>query len=160
MWFFMNTCYVFSFLTFLLLIIGFLQSLLMFYVLQANHITFMILTSIIYFFTETLVIFFFVGTGVSVKEYTQAHQLKPDYHKNSIRVKMLIYPPLLLNMLFLIILFILVGAVDTGIVQKWIYQLYFVFCILHFVHVKRVQNDCFRANTENILSMSGLTMGR
>ncbi len=139
-----------------MLAIAFCQSFLNFSVLQANHLTFMILTSIIYLFTETLVIFFFVGTGVSVKEYTQAHKLDAQFHKKSIAVKMKIYPTLLLNMLFLIILFIMVGAVDTKHIARWVYQLYFLFCIGHFLYSKKIQNDCFRSNTENILAMSGI----
>ena len=156
MWFFMNTCYVFSLISFVMLLVAFFQSFLKFYVFAANHLTFMILTSIIYLFTETLVIFFFVGTGVSIKEYAQAHHLDAQFQKKSFAVKMKIYPPLLLNMLFLIILFILVGAVDTGHIASWIYQFYFAFCIWHFLYSKRIQNDCFRTNTENILAMSGV----
>src|SRR6185295_9226864 len=108
--------------------------------------TFIILTSVIYLFTETLVIFFFVGTGVSVKEYVHSHKLSNDYHKKSIKVKFKLYPPLLLNMLLMIILFILVGAVDTGHVAKWFYQLLFTACLIHFIFVKKIQNDCFREN--------------
>ena len=113
MWFFMNTCYLLSVLTFLMFLIGFVQSFFHFPVWHANHLTYMILVSIVYLFTETLVIFFFVGTGVSVKEYTLEHKLDTGYHARSIAIKRRIYPPLMLNMLFLIILFVLVGAVDT-----------------------------------------------
>ena len=156
MWFFMNTCYLFSFISFVMFIISFFQSFLRFNVFQANHLTFMVLTSIIYLFTETLVIFFFVGTGVSVKEYTHEHHLDTRFHKKSISIKMKVYPPLLLNILFMIILFILVGAVDTGHVARWVYEVYFIFCIGHFIYAKKIQNDCFRTNTENILTMSGI----
>lgn len=156
MWFFMNTCYALSCLTLVLLLISFFQSFWQFQVFQANHLTFIILTSIIYLFTETLVIFFFVGTGVSVKEYTQEHKLDTQFHKKSIAVKRRVYPPLLLNMLFMIILFIMVGAVDTGHIAAEIYQLYFLFCLGHYLYTKKIQNDCFRVNTENILAMSGV----
>src|SRR3989338_6413440 len=113
MWFFMNTCYISSLLTFIVLIIGFLQSIFHFKVFEANHVTFTILASMIYLFTETLIIFFFVGTGTSVKEFTQEKKLKLDYYKTSLNIKRRIYPPQLLNILFMMILFILVGAVDT-----------------------------------------------
>jgi amino acid permease len=116
----------------------------------------MILTSILYSFTETLVIFFFVGTGVSVKEYTHEKKLGNQYHQRSIAIKRKVYPPLLLNMLFMIILFILVGAVDTHRVPAWAYQLFFVFCIFDYVRIKWIQNSCFRDNTKIILEMSGI----
>ena len=156
MWFFMNTCYFLSFLTFGILILAFVQSFSHFFIFKANHLTFMILTSIIYLFTETLIIFFFVGTGVSIKEYTQEHHLSLDYHRNSLAIKRRVYPPLLLNILFMIILFVLVGAVDTGRMPTWIYQTLFGFCIVHFLFVKKIQHKCFRDNTNNILRMAGI----
>ena len=157
MWFFMNSCYLISVITFLLLVIGFFQNLFSFFIFKANHLTFMLLTSIIYLFTETLVIFFFVGTGVSIKEFTLTHHLPAEYHKTSIQIKRNIYPPLLLNMLFLIMLFIMVGAVVTGHVPVWIYRLFFIFCIYHFIKVKIIQHACFKKNTENILAMVGIS---
>jgi len=156
MWFFMNTCYAMSFMTFVTLCVGFAQSFNNFPIFEANHVTFMIFISILYVFTETLVIFFFVGTGVSIKEYTQSHDLEKTFHQRSIGVKRKVYPPLLLNMLYLIILFVLVGAVDTQRVPAWIYQCLFVFCIVDYVRIKIIQNQCFRINTKIVLDMSGI----
>ena len=159
MWFFMNTCYVMSLLTLASLVLAFVQSFFHFPIYHANHVTFIIFTSILYSFTETLVIFFFVGTGVSVKEYTQRHKLDTHYHRRSIEIKRRVYPPLLLNMLFMIILFVLVGAVDTRRVAAGIYQLFFLGCIMHYVYIKVIQNNCFRDNTQIILDMSGIKRG-
>jgi len=156
MWFFMITCYVMTAITFITLGISFFQSFLKFHVFQADHVTFMILASIIYLFTETLVIFFFVGTGVSVKEYTVDHKLDSSYHKRSIAIKRQVYPPLLWNMLFMIILFILVGAVDTYRFPGWLYYIIFLACIVHYVKIKIIQNQCFKENTQIILDMSGI----
>ena len=158
MWFFMNSCYVLSVTTFLLLLIGLVQSFLNFHVLQANHVTFMILACIIYSFTETLVIFFFVGTGVSVKEYTRDHNLEHKFHQQSIVLKHRVYPPLMLNLLFMSTLFILAGAVDTHRMPVWLYQIIFIGCLYHYIKVKIVQNSCFRENTQIILEMSGVTL--
>ena len=152
----MNTCYVMSFITFVSLLIAFVQSFLKFPIFHANHLTFMILTSIVYCFTETLVIFFFVGTGVSIKEYSLEHRLDQTFQKRSLAIKRQVYPPLLWNLLLMIILFILVGAVDTERVQPWIYQLFFIYCLADYVKVKMIQNACFRDNTQVILQMSGL----
>jgi len=156
MWFFMNSCYFLSLLTFVILLIALLQSFLHFSVLAANHVTFMILASIIYCFTETLVIFFFVGTGVSVKEYTRDHNLDTQYHKRSIAIKRRVYPPLMLNLLFMIILFVLAGAVDTGRMPYWLYQIIFIGCLAHYIKAKIIQNGCFKDNTQIILDMSGV----
>ena len=156
MWFFMNTCYFLSLVTFLMFLLAFAQSFLNFHVLQANHLTFMVLTCIVYSFTETLVIFFFVGTGVSVKEYTHDHKLGSGFHNRSIAIKHKVYPPLMLNILFMVILFILVGAVDTHRIPAWFYQILFVSCLAHYIKAKIIQHECFRDNTKIILEMSGV----
>jgi hypothetical protein len=132
------------------------QSFLNFSVLQASHLTFMILTCIVYSFTETLVIFFFVGTGVSVKEYSREHHMDEGFHKRSIAIKHKVYPPLMLNILFMIILFVLVGAVDTRRMPAWIYQIIFIGCLAHYIQTKIIQHVCFKDNTQIILEMSGV----
>ena len=156
MWFFMYICYAMSILTFFALLTAFLQSFLGFSVLQAAPVTFMILTSILYCFTETLVIFFFVGTGVSIKEYVLLHKLDFHYHKRSVEIKRKLYPPLLWNILFMIILFVLVGAVDTARFPEWSYRMIFLGCIIHFLKIKMIENECFRENTNLILEMAGI----
>lgn len=159
MWFFMNTCYVLSLFTFMALILAFTQSIFHFPVLKANHLTFMILTSILYSFTETLVIFFFVGTGVSIKEYVLEHKIDSDYHRRSIAIKRRVYPPLLLNILFMVILFVLAGAVDTKHFPLRAYQIIFLGCLYHFIKIKIIEHNCFKDNTRIILEMSNVLPG-
>ena len=156
MWFFMIACYLLSAVTFGMLVAAFFQNIWGFSIFAASPLTFIILASIVYLFTETLIIFFFVGTGVSVKEYTQSHHLKPDYHRRSIDIKRKVYPPQLLNMLLMMILFISVGAVDTGRFPVGAYRAYFLFCLGHFLYAKKIQHDSFRENTNNILAMAGI----
>ncbi|MCR4337805.1 MAG: hypothetical protein NUV91_08385 [Candidatus Omnitrophica bacterium] len=158
MWFFMNLCYILSLLSFATILIAFSQSFLGFPVFKAGEITFIIFTSILYFLTETLVIFFFVGTGVSVKEYTLEKKKDPAYHHKSIAIKRKVYPPLLLNILLMIVLFSLAGAVDTEKFPRWGYQTLFAFCICHYIYAKIIQHQSFRKNTENILAMVGMKL--
>ena len=150
----MVTCYILSLLTFILVVTAFLQSFLKFPVFQAGHLTFMILTSIVYLFTETLVIFFFVGTGMGIKESTLHHQLGPQFHRRSIAIKRKDLPQLVLNLLVMIILLVLVGAVDTQRFPTWAYHLIFLGCIFHFVKTKIIQNKSFGDITKIALEMS------
>lgn len=157
MWFFMYSCYISSLITLIFLITAFFQSFSNFLIFQANHVTFIILTSIVYLFSETLVIFFFVGTGVSVKEYTQDNNLEQTFRQRSIALKQKMYPPLLLNMLFMMIAFILVGAVDTHRMPAWGYQLLLLGATIHYVKIKIKQNDYFKDMTNIVLEMSGVS---
>lgn len=156
MWFFMNSCYIFSLVSFLMLGIVFLQSIIPFQIFKASPMSFLILTSIVYTFTETLVIFFFVGTGVSVKEYMLEHKITGDFHKKMIALKRVMYPPQMLNLLIIMTAFVLYGAVDTGKVSVWIYRGLLFGGILHFCYAKMLQHRSFRDNTNIILEMSGI----
>lgn len=156
MWFFMYACYLFSLISFGMLMIVAAQSMDPFYVFRASPMSFLILTSIVYLFTETLIMFFFVGTGVSVKEYMLSQKIHGDFHKRMIAIKRKVYPPQLLNMLILMVAFILYGAADTGNIPWWIYQMALLVGIVHFVQAKRIQHQSFRENTNIILDMSGI----
>jgi len=150
----MITCYLLSLLTFILLVTAFFQSFLRFSVFNANHLTFMILTCIVYLFTETLVIFFFVASGMGIKESVIERKLDPEFRQRSITIKRKVFPPLVLNMLFMMTLFVLVGAVDTHHFPYWAYVLIFAGCIFHLVKSKVIQNRGVRDSTDLIVEMS------
>ena len=157
MWFFMYVCYIFTALTFFMLFLTGLQGYLHFFVFNANHALFALLTIIVYLFTETLVIFYFVGIGVSIRDFVLANKLKNDYHKRSLAVKRKVYPPLLLNMLLVMILFISGGAVDTRCLPAWSHGLLFFISMIQFLDAVRIQHQSFKESTAIILEMSGLT---
>ena len=157
MWFFMIACYVLSLLTFLMLLIMMVQSFIMAPFFGVPALTFLVLTSIVYCFTETLVIFFFVGTGVSVRDYSKDNNLSDEYKKRSLGIKYRLYPPTMLNLLLMIILFILPGAVHADKIPTVVYQISLLICLGHYVYTKIVQHACFKDNTNNILAMSGIT---
>ena len=156
MWFFMNTCYFLSLLTFVLFITTGIQGYFRFSVFHSNHATFALLFTIIYLFTQSLIIFFFVGTGVSVRDYTKANHLPAQFHQQSIGIKRRVYPPLLLNMLLVMILFISGGALDTGRVPTWFHSLLFYTAFFHFILVLLREHRAFQENTDIILQMSGV----
>ena len=156
MWFFMITCYLFSILSFFMLLLTGLQGYFHFLIFHANHPTFALLTVIIYLFTETLVIFFFVGMGVSIRDYSQSNRLDAKFHRSSIAIKRIVYPPLLLNILLVMMLFVSGGAVDTHRMPGWMHGILFLICIIHFFKVIKIQHKCFKENTTLILEMSGV----
>ena len=153
----MISCYVLSLTTFVMLMVALFQIFFQFHVLNASPFIFMLLTSIVYCFTETLIIFFFVGTGVSIKEYSQEKQLEPGFYKNALTIKRVMFPQLTMNLLFMMTLFILYGAVDTGKMSAGLYCVCFVLCLAHYLYDKLLQHRAFRDNTNNILAMVGVT---
>ena len=154
MWFFMILCYALSLLSFLLLILNGVQGYFHFKIFQANHATLAILTIIVYLFTKTLVIFYFVGIGVSIKEFMLENKLAGDFHKRIIAVKRKIYPPLLLNMLLVMVLFISGGAVDTKHMPGWIHGSLFYLCIFHFMKTAIVEHQSFKESASIVIEMA------
>ena len=156
MWFFMYTCYIMNFLSFVLLILTGQQGYSQFFVGHANHPTFAILTIIIYLFTQTLVMFYFVGIGVSVRDYTLKKHLSPDFHKRSVEIKRRLYPPLMLNILIVSVLFISGGAAHTGRIPMWIHASLYYAALMHFAYSICIQHCSFKKSTDIVLAMSGL----
>lgn len=156
MWFFMISCYVLSLVTSIMLFILMLQNYITVPFVKISPLTFLVFTSMVYCFTETLVIFFFVGTGVSIRDYSKEKNLSDGYRQRSLAIKHKLYPPTMLNLLLMIVLFVLPGVIHIGKFQNIYYHYYFILCLWHYVYTKIIQHECFKANTENILAMSGI----
>lgn len=158
MWFFMITCYIMTAATLLSLLLNGLQGYWHFDILKASHATFALFTIIIYLFTQSLIIFYFVGIGVSIKEYCHDKKLDSSFHKKSLAIKRYVYPPILLNILLVMILFIIGGAVDTKKIPGWAHGILFWITLLHYFKTIVVQNKAFRESTAIVLEMSGLSL--
>ena len=66
------------------------------------------------------------------------------------KTKMLLFPHLTMNMVFIGIVFILGGAVQTGSVAGWIHGLLFDFAFFHFLYTTVLQHRGFKENVEII----------
>lgn len=144
----MHLCYLLTLLTIASLAIVGLQGYLQFFILKANHPTFALFTIILYLFTQTLIMFFFVGTGVSLKEYTRDHKMDESYHKRALQIKRVVYPPMLWNILFIMVTFILGGAVHTKIVPTWLHSILFFLTFFHFIKTVCIEHNSFKINVE------------
>ena len=154
MYFFMILIYFLSLFSFVALALAGLQGLLEFSIFGVNHASFGFVAAILYLFTEVLVMFFFVGTGVSIKEYVQENSVDIQFHQRSIQIKRKLYPPTLLNVLFVMTVFIIGGGVDTGVIPGWIHGILFYIAFFHFFKMIKVQHNCFRENTNVVLEMT------
>ena len=154
MYFFMILIYILTGLSFIALMTAGLQGYFGFAALGANHPSFALAVAFLYLFTEVMVMFFFVGTGVSIKEYVRDKGADPGFQRRSGAVKRKLYPPTLLNVLLVMTVFVLGGAVDTGFLPGWSHGLLFLVAIVHFARTIAVQHSCFKENTSLILEMT------
>ena len=55
----------------------------------------------------------------------------------------------MLNILLVITVFVIGGAVDTNIIPHWVHGILFFITLVHFLKMVKTQNSCFR-ETVNI----------
>ena len=136
--------------TFLLLFLSGLQGYFQFQIFQASHPQFALLSVVFYMFTETLVMFYFIGSGTAIKKSIASLNVETDAYEKVKKTKMLLFPHLTMNMIFVGIVFILGGAVQTGSVSGWIHGLLFDLAFFHFLYTTVLQHRGFKENVEII----------
>lgn len=154
MWFFMILSYVLIALSGIgLLLIG---SNHYFHFWPQQHITLDIFVSLIFIAGQTLVMFFFVGTGVNVREYSQAHpELGDRFIKGMLAFKRKLYPPTLLTTVLFMTMVILDGIYFMGRISEWWFHLFFPLTILAFARSTVIQHKSFIGSTNIVLAMTG-----
>ena len=150
MWGLMIVCYICIATTAILLLISGMQGYFQFKVLHASHPQFALLSTVFYMFTETLVMFYFIGSGSAIKKTISSLGIKTDGYEKVKKTKMLLFPHLTMNMVFVGLVFILGGAVQTGSVAGWIHGLLFDFAFFHFLYTTVLQHRGFKENVDII----------
>ena len=150
----MIICYILMLLSFLGISINGLQGFLHFNIYNANHISFAFISTILYMFTQTLIMFYFIGAGKKIKETIINSNLDKQNYQKVIDIKMKLFPPLTLNMLFVGTAFVLGGGVHTGAVNKYWHTGLFFISIIHYLKVIIIQHQSFVENS-HILSLVG-----
>lgn len=122
-----------------------------------QHITVDIFVSLIFIAGQTLVMFFFVGTGVNVREYSQAHpELGDRFIKGMLAFKRKLYPPTLLTTVLFMVMVILDGLFFMSRISEWWFHILFPLTSLAFVRSSAVQHKSFIGSTNIILTMTGV----
>lgn len=157
MYLFMILIYVLTGVSFLSLLTAGIQGYAGVNLLGINHFAFSFIVVIVYLFTEVLVMFFFVATGASVRDYVREGKASSEYQQKSVSIKQKLYPPTLVNVLLVMTVFIMGGAVDTGILASWLHGLVYGIAMIHLLFTIGRQHACFKENTAVILAMTGKT---
>ena len=75
---------------------------------------------------------------------------EPSLYEKVKKTKMILFHHLTMNMVFIGVVFILGGAVQTGGVPGWVHGLLFDLTFIHFLYVIFVQHRGFKENVEII----------
>ncbi len=122
--------------------------------LSMNHIQFSLVISIYYMFTQTLIMFYFIATGKNIKKFIIDNKLNIDNYNKIMRMKMKLFPHIMINMVSIGTLFIIGGAIYSDIISKEQYMLLFIGSITHYAYLLAVQHGCFKENTELVIELN------
>ena len=150
MWGLMIVSYLCIAISIVLLTLTGFQGYFQFKLMQANHPQFALFTAIFYMFTETLIMFYFIGSGTAIKKSIKLGGGEPSLYEKVRKTKMILFPHLTMNMLFIGTVFILGGAVQTRSISGWMHGLLFDLAFIHFLYVIVIQHRGFKENVEII----------
>ena len=156
MWGLMIISYICIIITSVLLITSGLQSYFNFYIMNASHHYFSLLTAIFYMFTETLVMFYFIGSGTAIKNNIIAQNSPAALYDKIKKTKMKLFPHLTLNMFLMGVVFILAGAVHVGSISEQTRGVFFLAVFGHFIYTTLLQHNGFKENIEILIQLADL----
>ena len=151
--------YFLMFISFILLILNGAQGYFQFYIYNAGHIQFAFLATIFYMFSESWIMFYFIGSGKTIKETIINYKLDKKLYQEVINSKKKIFPHLTMNILFIGTVFILGGGVHTKVISKNVHGILFIFSMIHFLYLIKLQHYAFKDTAEMLSRLGKLIEG-
>jgi len=113
-------------------------------ILGASHTRFSLFMILIFTITETVVMYFFISTGKAIKSAIESGLGKEELWKRERRLKMELFPQLMLTILLVGGWFIHIGAVENQISPKWVHDLIFTLAFTHHLWSLNIKNNSFK----------------
>ena len=136
--------------TLLLMLTGF-QGLTQIQLFQLSHPSLGLMTTLIFAFTETFTITFI---SALVKSVTPI--VSKDTSKNLSDIRSLVYKQGMLSLLWITVVFLLGGAVDTNLLPPFLHGMIFLLGFVHYFYVLKLQHQsfgyCLNSTGESIIS--------
>ena len=146
--------YFLMFISFILLILNGAQGYFQFYIYNAGHIQFAFLATIFYMFSESWIMFYFIGSGKTIKETIISHSFDKNLYSEVIASKKKVFPHITLNILLIGSVFVIGGGVHTKVISSAFHGWLFIFSMIHYLYVIRLQHLAFK-DTVGMLSKLG-----
>ena len=122
-------------------------------VLGANHARFAIFMILIFLITETVVMYFFISTGKGIKEAIETGLGKKELWKRERKLKMKLFPHLMLTLILVGGVFIHGGAVDTHLPSAWLHGPLFLAAYGHHLWSLVIKNNAFKEQVSIIAEL-------
>ena len=144
MYIFMITCYVLMLINLINLTLTGASGYWNFEIMGANHTRFALFTILIFTITETIVMYFFISTGKAIKSAIESGLGRDELWSRERKLKMILFPQLMLTILLVGGWFIHIGAVENNISPPWLHALLFILAYIHHLWSLRIKNNSFK----------------
>lgn len=124
-----------------------------FNVMGANHARFALFTILIFSITETVVMYFFITTGKGIKSAIESGLGDVSLWDRERKLKMKIFPQLMLTITLVGAVFIHGGAVDNNMPTAWLHGYLFLAAIIHHAWTLKLKNDAFKEQIEIVSAL-------
>ena len=115
-----------------------------FNILGANHTRFALFTILIFTITETIVMYFFITTGKAIKRAVESGLGDENLWSRERKLKMALFPQLMLTIFLVGGWFIHIGAVENQISPYWLHSLLFLLAYVHHIWSLKIKNNSFK----------------
>ena len=150
MYLFMITCYVLMFINLVNITLVGASGMLNFSIFSASHTRFALFMILIFTITETVVMYFFISTGTAIKTAITEGLGEDLLWSRERKLKMVLFPQLMLTILFIGGWFIHIGAVENNMPTKPLHWPLFTFAFLHHLYTLKVKNSAFKTQLDII----------
>ena len=134
MYLFMIVCYVLMSINILNITLVGASGIFDFTILGATHTRFALFMILIFTITETVVMYFFISTGKAIKTAINDGLGEDLLWARERKLKMVLFPQLMLTILFIGGWFIHIGAVENNMPTKPLHWPLFTFAFLHHLY--------------------------
>ena len=97
--------------------------------------------------------FYFIATGKNIKQFIIDNNLDIKSYNNILKMKMKLFPHIMINMVLVGTIFVIGGAIYNSIIDVWQFNLLFVFTIFHYSYLVVIQHNSFKENTELVIDL-------
>ena len=150
MYLFMITCYVLMFINLVNITLVGASGMLNFSIFSASHTRFALFMILIFTITETVVMYFFISTGTAIRTAITEGLGEDLLWSRERKLKMVLFPQLMLTILFIGGWFIHIGAVENNMPTKPLHWPLFTFAFLHHLYTLKVKNSAFKTQLDII----------
>ena len=140
----MIICYFLMLINFINLTLVGSSGYLSFTIFGASHTRFALFMILIFTITETVVMYFFISTGKAIKSAIEAGLGKDTLWSRERKLKMILFPQLMLTIFLVGGWFIHIGAVENNMPTKWLHWPIFFLAYLHHIWSLNIKNNAFR----------------